>query len=91
MTGFEIETATVHIPNGDLRLDAYLAKPQRPQPCPAVIVFQEIFGVNAHIRDVVERLARAGYVAIAPAMYQRLAPGFETGYTPEDITLGRTY
>jgi carboxymethylenebutenolidase len=54
-------------------------------------VIQEIFGVNAHIRDVTERIARLGYVAIAPAIYQRLAPGFETGYTGEDVKIGRQY
>jgi carboxymethylenebutenolidase len=54
-------------------------------------VIQEIFGVNAHIRDVTERFARAGYVAIAPAIYQRLAPDFEAGYTEADVKQGRVY
>jgi carboxymethylenebutenolidase len=47
--------------------------------------------VNDHIRDVTERVASSGYIVIAPAIYQRLAPGFETGYTPEDIKIGRQY
>lgn len=88
---FEIQTKPVRIPNADLQIDAYLAEPIAPEPVPAIIVIQEIFGVNAHIRDVTERFARLGYVAIAPAIYQRIAPGFETGYTPEDIKLGRQY
>lgn len=88
---FEIRTTPVQISNGDLRIDAYLAEPISPEPVPAIIVIQEIFGVNVHIRDVTERFARLGYVAIAPAIYQRIAPGFETGYTPEDIKLGRQY
>lgn len=86
-----IHTATVQIPNGDLQIDAYLAQPDSTTPRPAIIVIQEIFGVNAHIRDVTERFARLGYVAIAPAIYQRLASGFETGYQPQDVTLGRQY
>jgi carboxymethylenebutenolidase len=91
MTVFEIETTTVQVPNQSLQIDAYLAQPKETGVFPAVIVFQEIFGVNAHIRDVTARIAQQGYVAIAPALYQRLAPGFETGYTPVDVTLGRTY
>ncbi|WP_448513945.1 dienelactone hydrolase family protein [Parathermosynechococcus lividus] len=81
----------VKVVNGDLLIDAYLAAPTAPGCYPGVIVFQEIFGVNAHIRDVTERIAREGYVAIAPALYQRFAPQFETGYTAADIDLGRQY
>ncbi|XFA74378.1 dienelactone hydrolase family protein [Thermosynechococcaceae cyanobacterium Okahandja] len=87
----EITSRWVKVVNGDLLLDAYLAEPTAQGAYPAVIVFQEIFGVNAHIRDVTERIARQGYVAIAPALYQRFAPQFETGYTPADIDLGRQY
>jgi carboxymethylenebutenolidase len=86
-----IQTSTVHLPNGDLSIDAYLAYPTRTGSFPAVIVFQEIFGVNHHIRDVTERIAKEGYVAIAPALYQRLAPGFETGYTADAVEMGRAY
>lgn len=86
-----IETSTVEIPNGSLAIDAYLAQPKGSGSFPAVIVFQEIFGVNDHIRDVTERIATEGYVAIAPAIFQRLAPGFETGYTPAAIETGRAY
>ena len=91
MSKLEILTTFVQVPNGDLQIDAYLAQPSQAGPFPAVIVFQEIFGVNAHIRDVTERIAKQGFVAIAPAIYQRLAPGFETDYTPEAIQLGRHY
>ncbi|MGE5657465.1 MAG: dienelactone hydrolase family protein [Actinomycetota bacterium] len=86
-----IRTSSVKIPNGDLQIDAYLAEPTKEGTFPAIIVIQEIFGVNPHIRDVTERLAKEGYVAIAPAIYQRIAPGFEAGYTPEDIEIGRKY
>lgn len=60
-------------------------------PHRGIVVLQEIFGVNAHIRAVTERIASMGYVAIAPALFDRLAPGFETGYSAEDLTLGRSY
>jgi carboxymethylenebutenolidase len=72
MTNREIRTTNVTIPNGDLEIAAYLAQPAAGQ-FPAVIVIQEIFGVNSHIRDVTERIAKEGYVAIAPAIYQRQA------------------
>jgi carboxymethylenebutenolidase len=54
-------------------------------------VIQEIFGVNSHIRSVTERIAKAGYVAIAPAIFQRTAPGFEVGYSEADTVLGRQH
>jgi carboxymethylenebutenolidase len=87
----EVRTNQIKIPNGDLQIDAYQAEPLRQGTFPAVIVIQEIFGVNIHIREVTQRLAKQGYVAIAPAIFQRIAPGFESGYTPEDIQIGRKY
>lgn len=54
----------------------------------AVVVLQEIFGLNAHIRRVAERFAEAGFVALAPALYDPIAPGLELGYTPEDTQRG---
>ena len=91
MTNSQIITKNITIPNRDLQIAAYLAQPAAAGQFPAVIVIQEIFGVNSHIREVTERIAKEGYVAIAPAIYQRQAPGFETGYTPADITIGRKY
>ncbi|AFY79559.1 dienelactone hydrolase-like enzyme [Pleurocapsa sp. PCC 7327] len=87
----EIQTERVQIKNEDLAIDAYLATPQGEGTFPAVVVIQEIFGVNDHIRDITRRFAKEGYVAIAPAIYQRQAPGFETGYTEKDIEIGRVY
>jgi carboxymethylenebutenolidase len=51
----------------------------------AVVVLQEIFGLNQHIRNVADGYAEAGYFVIAPAMYHRVAAGIELGYTPEDM------
>ncbi len=87
----EIQTQLVQIPNQDLLIDAYLASPCVGGPWPGIIVIQEIFGVNDHIQEVTRRIAQEGYVAIAPAIYQRLAPGFKTGYTMADIQIGREY
>src|SRR5260370_41378665 len=53
------------------------------------LCFQEIFGVNEHIRDVTSRFAREGYLAAAPELFHRTGPGFESGYT--DMTPGRTH
>ena len=80
-----INTTNVQIPNQDLLIDAYLAQPEEKGNFGAVIVFQEIFGVNCNIRDITELIAKQGYIAIAPAMYQRIAPGFEFGFSAEDV------
>jgi carboxymethylenebutenolidase len=91
MTLQAIDTKTVKLSLDNLQIEAYLAQPQEPGSYPGIVVVQEIFGVNAHIREVTERIASLGYVAIAPAIFQRIAPGFETGYTPEAIETGRNY
>ncbi|WP_338429660.1 dienelactone hydrolase family protein [Synechococcus elongatus] len=83
-----ITTEWVKVPAPDLEIDAYVAAPSEPGHYPAVVVIQEIFGVNSHIRSVAERLARQGFVAIAPAIYQRTAPGIELNYTVEDMAIG---
>jgi len=87
----DIKTTTTTVLNGSLKIDAYLAEPVGGGPYPAIVVIQEIFGVNAHIRHVTERLAHEGYVAIAPAIFQRTAPGFEVGYGAEETKLGRIH
>ncbi|MDO8250716.1 MAG: dienelactone hydrolase family protein [Rhodoferax sp.] len=66
---------------------AYEARPAG-QAKGAVVVLQEIFGVNAHIRAVVEGFAAEGFLAVAPAMFHRVKPGVELGYTPEDVAAG---
>lgn len=67
---------------------AYRADPAGT-PKGAMIVIQEIFGVNEHIRSVADRVASGGYLAVAPCMQDRAERGFEVGYTPPDIERGR--
>jgi carboxymethylenebutenolidase len=52
-------------------------------------VVQEIFGLNHHMRAVADRFAAAGYLCVVPALFDRIRPGIELGYTPEDIAEGR--
>ena len=54
-----------------------------------LIVVQEIFGANAHIRRVAESYAEDGYEVLAPALFERAAPGFEAGYDPKSFVRGR--
>lgn len=68
---------------------AYEARPAG-QAKGAIIVLQEIFGVNAHIRAVADGFAAQGYLALAPATFHRVKPGLELGYTPEDVAAGVT-
>ncbi len=68
-------------------LPAYVALPGR-KPKGSIVVLQEIFGVNSHIRNVVDQFAKAGYLAVAPATFHRIKEGVELGYTAEDMAAG---
>lgn len=70
------------------KFSAYKATPAGT-PRGALLVVQEIFGVNHHIRNVMDGFAKDGYVSLAPALFDRVEPGFETGYTQDDIEKGR--
>jgi carboxymethylenebutenolidase len=69
-------------------LSAYRADPEGSARG-GVVVVQEIFGVNEHIRSVTDRYAAAGYLAIAPAIFDRVETGVELGYEAADIEAGR--
>ena len=69
------------------KLAAYQAEPAG-KPRGGVVVIQEIFGVNSHIKSVADGYARDGYLAIAPAMFDRLQPGYDTGYSQPEIQAG---
>ena len=68
-------------------VSAYVAEPAG-KPRGAIVVVQEIFGVNSHIRQVADRFADQGYLAVAPATFDRVKPGVELGYTEDDMTAG---
>jgi carboxymethylenebutenolidase len=70
------------------KLAAYRAEPAG-KPRGGIVVIQEIFGVNSHIKAVADGFAADGYLAIAPAMFDRVQRGFDVGYTPEEIAKGR--
>jgi carboxymethylenebutenolidase len=69
---------------------AWLAAPPG-RPRGALLVIQEIFGVNAHIRGVTDAFAAEGYTAIAPSLFDRVRRGIELGYTPQDMQEGAGY
>ncbi|MBC7905284.1 MAG: dienelactone hydrolase family protein [Rhodospirillaceae bacterium] len=66
-----LDAGPVMIPARDGDLPAYAARPQGGKPVPVVLVVQEIFGVHEHMRDVCRRLAKQGYLAVAPELYAR--------------------
>lgn len=76
-----LETPTGHI-------QAWRAAPPTP-PRGALVVVQEIFGVNRHIRQVCDNFAAHGYVAVAPAFFDHLEPGVELDYNPEGVKRGK--
>ena len=69
------------------RLSAWRAGPQNASR--ALVVVQEIFGVNRHMRHVCDTFAAQGYAVIAPALFDRVAPGIELGYEAADVAQGR--
>ena len=71
-------------------IGAYLAKPAGT-PKGGIVVIQEIFGVNQHIRKVTDFFASQGYLALAPRFFDHIRPGIELGYTPDTIAEGRGY
>jgi carboxymethylenebutenolidase len=72
------------------KLGGYRADPASP-PKVAIVVIQEIFGVNHHIRAVCDRLASAGYVPIAPSIFDRSEPNFQSGYSPDEVANARKF
>ena len=68
--------------------DAYVARPD-DQPKAGLVIVQEIFGVNQHIRRIADGFAKDGYLAIAPALFDRVERGIELGYDKDDIAAGR--
>lgn len=80
------ETATVKAGDGHI-LSLYVARPSA-KPLAGLVVLQEIFGVNRHIRSVVDAFASDGYLAVAPALFDRIERNVELGYEREDAKRG---
>lgn len=73
------ENVTLKVEDGT-QMAAYVARAKDAKKLPGIIVLQEAYGVNSHIRHVAERPAAEGYVAIAPQLFHRTAPGFQGDY-----------
>ena len=71
-------------------LDAYVSIPSGPSKA-AIIIIQEIFGVNEHIKNLVNNFSARGYASIAPAMFDRAEKNISLSYTSKDIEIGRSY
>ena len=72
------------------KLGGYRAEPSG-KPKGGLVIIQEIFGVNHHIRAVCDRIAAQGYAALAPALFDRQQPNFESGYSPDEIAEARKF
>ena len=70
------------------KFQAWYSPPQG-RPKAGMVVIQEIFGVNHHIRDVTDRYAREGYLAVAPALFDRYQRNFDVGYDDAGVAAGR--
>jgi carboxymethylenebutenolidase len=77
------ESVTLRAADGH-SFSAHVARPAT-DPIAALVIVQEIFGVNAHIRSVADGWARDGFLAVAPALFDRIQPGIELGYGPEEM------
>jgi carboxymethylenebutenolidase len=83
------EHITLHASDGQA-LGAYVARPEA-EPIAALVVVQEIFGVNAHIRSVADGYATDGFLAVAPALFDRIEPNIELGYDGADAQTARSF
>jgi carboxymethylenebutenolidase len=81
------QTLTLTAKDGH-KLGAYRADPSG-KPRGAIVVIQEIFGVNHHMRNVTDSFAKQGYVAVSPALFDRAEKGIELGYDQKSIEAGR--
>jgi carboxymethylenebutenolidase len=83
----QISTTTIRLRTGDGEMKCHQAHPRGQGKFPAVIVIMEAFGLNDHIKDVAERIAAEGYVAIAPDLYYRESPNV-VGYDQLQEAIG---
>ena len=83
------QTITLTASDG-FRLGGYRAEPATKAKA-AIVVIQEIFGVNSHSRNICDRFAAEGYVAVAPAIFDRIEPDFQSGYSPDEVATARKF
>ena len=83
------EYGTLRAADGQ-QLSAYVARPQG-DPIAGLVVVQEIFGVNPHIRSVADGYAADGFLAVAPALFDRIQPGVELAYEGADMQTARSF
>jgi carboxymethylenebutenolidase len=84
----EIDMAWIELkPEGAGAIRAWRADPSG-KPKGGIVVIQEIFGVNSHIREVTDKFAAAGYLAVAPAIFEHVEPKFEVGYDAQSRERG---
>jgi carboxymethylenebutenolidase len=76
--------------NDGHEFEAYVAKPEG-EPIAGLVVVQEIFGINPHIRSVADGYAKDGFLAVAPALFDRYERGVELGYEGEDMQKARSF
>src|SRR5690348_2349391 len=69
----------LNVPDGT-KMKAFVGEPAQAKSPPAMMAFQEAFGLKPHIKDVATRLAEEGYLAVAPDLFHRTAPGFQGDY-----------
>ena len=84
-----IKTESVKLKSAGGTFSGFFAAPQGEGPVPGVVVIQEIFGVNSHMREMCQRFANAGYAALSPDLFHSVGPDIQLGYTPDDIAKGR--
>ena len=83
------QTITLTASDG-FTLGGYRADPAA-KPKAAIVVIQEIFGVNSHIRNVCDRFAKEGYAAVAPAIFDCIEKDFQSGYSPDEVAIARKF
>ena len=84
------QSVDIPLPEGGT-MKGYLARPEGNEALPGVLVFMEIFGVNSHIREVTERVAAEGFVALAPDYFHRTGAGMELNYDDEGMAEGMSH
>lgn len=89
MTTTDLTTEQVQIAVADgTTMGGYVVRPSGGGPRPGILLIQEIFGVNAHIRDLAERFAREGYAVLAPDLFHRIQPDYQGSYDDVGASIG---